>query len=122
MEIFKDFSFDAAHYLPHVPPDHKCARMHGHTYRVRVVLEGPLHPVLGWVRDFADIKQAWKSIEDQLDHRVLNDLPGLENPTAEWIAWWIWDKLKPQLEELSRIEVYETPGSGVCYRGESIKI
>lgn len=121
MEIFKDFSFDAAHFLPHVPPDHKCARMHGHTYRVRLVLDGPLHPVLGWVRDFADIKQAWKTIEDQLDHRVLNDLPGLQNPTAEWIAYWIWEKLKPQLAELSRIEVFETPGSGVIYRGELVQ-
>jgi 6-pyruvoyltetrahydropterin/6-carboxytetrahydropterin synthase len=117
MEVFKDFTFDSAHFLPNVPPGHKCARMHGHTYRVRIVLEGPLHPVFGWVRDFADIKDAWKPLEAQLDHHVLNDIPGLDNPTAERIAAWIWQQLLPKLPELTRIEVYETPTSGVVFRG-----
>lgn len=118
MEVFKNFTFDAAHYLPNVPPTHKCARMHGHTYKVRIVLEGPLDPVLGWVEDFAEIKKAWKPLEERLDHHLLNEIPGLENPTAEWIAVWIWNHLLPELPQLQRIEVYETPNSGVIYSGK----
>lgn len=118
MQIFKEFSFDAAHFLPHVPDTHKCKRVHGHTYRIRLYVEGPLDPVLGWVMDFADLKMAWKKMEDQLDHRLLNDLEGLENPTAENIAKWAWEKLKPELPLLSKIELYETPSSAVVYEGE----
>jgi 6-pyruvoyltetrahydropterin/6-carboxytetrahydropterin synthase len=118
MELFKEFSFDAAHFLPNVPPDHKCARTHGHTYYVRIILEGPLDPKLGWVMDFAEIKAAWKPLEDQLDHFLLNDIPGLENPTAENIAIWIWEGLQPYLPLMSALEVKETPSSGVVYRGE----
>ena len=120
MEIFKEFTFDAAHFLPHVPDDHKCKRMHGHTYRVRIWVRGPLDARLGWVMDFAAIKEAWKPLENQLDHFVLNDIPGLENPTAEYIAVWIWDRLRPELPQLDRIELYETPTSGVVYRGEAV--
>lgn len=119
MEIFKEFTFDSAHYLPHVPEDHKCRRMHGHTYKVKIVLEGPLHPKLGWVEDFAALKEAWKPLEKRLDHHTLNDIEGLENPTAEMIAIWIWDRLKTSLPLLSRIEVFETPTTGVVYRGET---
>ena len=118
MEIFKQFSFDSAHWLPFVPDDHKCKRMHGHTYIVRLYVEGPLDPKLGWVVDFADIKAVWKPLEKQLDHRVLNDIEGLENPTAENLAIWIWQKVKPSLTNLSRVEVCENPSSGVIYRGE----
>lgn len=117
MEVFKDFTFDAAHFLPNVPEGHKCARMHGHTYKVRIVLDGPLDPHFGWVQDFADIKKAWKPLEERLDHHTLNDIPGLENPTAEVIAVWIWERLLPALPQLTRIEVNETPNSGVIYRG-----
>ena len=120
MEIFKDFSFDSAHFLPYVPEDHKCRRMHGHTYRVRIAVRGKLDPKLGWVMDFTQIKQAWKPLERQLDHRVLNEIEGLENPTAEYLAVWIWQKLDPELPGLSRVEVYETPTSGVIYQGEAI--
>lgn len=118
MEIFKEFTFDSAHYLPNVPDDHKCKRMHGHTYRVRICLHGPLDPKLGWVEDFGVLKGIWKPLELMLDHHMLNDLEGLENPTAEWIAIWIWRRLKTDLPKLIRIEVYETPSSGVIYRGE----
>ena len=118
MEIFKQFSFDSAHYLPHVPDDHKCKRMHGHTYIVRLYVQGELDPKLGWVVDFADIKAVWKPLEKQLDHRVLNDIEGLENPTAEHLAVWIWNKVKPQLPGLSRVEVCENPSSGVIYMGD----
>ncbi len=118
MIVFKEFTFDSAHFLPHVPEGHKCRRMHGHTYRVRVYVQGPLHPQLGWVLDFADIKAAWKPLEEMLDHRVLNDIPGLENSTAENLAIWIWRKLKPQLSQLFKVEVFENPTNGVIYQGE----
>ncbi|MFZ2899068.1 MAG: 6-carboxytetrahydropterin synthase QueD [Saprospiraceae bacterium] len=117
MEILKEFTFDAAHYLPNVPDTHKCKNLHGHTYRVRLCIEGPLDPVLGWVMDFADIKAAWKPLEQQLDHQVLNNIPGMTNTTAEELAMWIYNQLKPALPLLSRVELYETPTSGVIYRG-----
>ncbi len=118
MEIFKEFKFDAAHFLPNVPSGHKCARMHGHTYHVRIYLKGELHPEYGWVEDFGLVKEHWKPIEELFDHRVLNDIEGLENPTAEFIAIWIWRRLQPKLPKLHRVDVYETPTSGVIYRGE----
>ncbi len=118
MEIFKEFTFDSAHFLPNVPDDHKCKRMHGHTYRVRICLQGGLDPHLGWVEDFGVVKGVWKPVELMLDHHTLNGIEGLENPTAEWIAIWIWRRLIKDLPKLIRVEVYETPTSGVIYRGE----
>lgn len=118
MEIFKEFTFDAAHWLPNVPEGHKCKRLHGHTYRVRFYVKGAVDPHSGWVIDFGDIKSAWKPLEQQLDHRCLNEVPGLENSTAENIAVWLWRKIKPALPQLSKIELYETPSCGVIYRGE----
>jgi 6-pyruvoyltetrahydropterin/6-carboxytetrahydropterin synthase len=118
MEIFKEFSFDSAHFLPFVPDEHKCRRVHGHTYVVRLYVRGPLEPRLGWVLDFADIKAVWKPLEQMLDHRLLNDIPGLENPTAENLAIWIWRKVKPDLPGLCQVLVCENPSSGVIYRGE----
>ncbi|MEL7121323.1 MAG: 6-carboxytetrahydropterin synthase QueD [Bacteroidota bacterium] len=118
MEIYKQFTFDSAHWLPNVPEGHKCKNMHGHTYIIRIYVEGDLDEKLGWVIDFAEIKAIWKPLEKMLDHKVINDIPGLENPSAENIAIWIWRKLKPQLPGLSRIELNETPTSGVIYRGE----
>ena len=117
MTIFKEFTFDAAHYLPNVPEDHKCRRMHGHTYRVRLYIKGPLDPKLGWVMDFADIKAAWNPIEAQLDHHYLNEMEGLSNPTAEHIAAWIWEKLRPQLPLLHKLELWESPTAGVVFEG-----
>ena len=118
MDIFKKFSFDSAHFLPHVPPGHKCQRMHGHTFQVEIHVQGPLQPATGWVMDFADIKQAFKPLLDQLDHRVLNDIPGLENPTSEVLAQWIWGKLKPTLPNLSKLIVWETCTAGCVYQGD----
>jgi 6-pyruvoyltetrahydropterin/6-carboxytetrahydropterin synthase len=117
MEIFKSFTFDSAHFLPYVHDGHKCKNMHGHTYRLVVYLEGKTDPVLGWVADFADVKAIVKPIVDRLDHQCLNDIEGLENPTCENIAIWIWDQIKPHLDYLSRIELHETPTSGVVYSG-----
>ena len=118
MEIFKEFSFDSAHRLPNVPEGHKCARLHGHTYYVTIFVQGPIGEETGWVMDFADIKTAFKPLLAQLDHYYLNDIEGLENPTAENIARWIWQRLKPKLPELSKIIIKETCTSGCVYTGE----
>jgi len=117
MEIFKEFTFEAAHKLPNVPEGHKCARLHGHSFMVRIAVEGPVGDQSGWVMDFGDIKKAFKPIWNQLDHYYLNDIAGLENPTSENLAVWIWAKLKPVLPELSRIEIRETCTSGCSYSG-----
>ncbi|MCB9476807.1 MAG: 6-carboxytetrahydropterin synthase QueD [Deltaproteobacteria bacterium] len=118
MEIFKDFTFEAAHHLPGAPEGHKCRRLHGHSFRVRVYLEGEPGAETGWIRDFGEIKQLFKPIHDALDHRYLNEIEGLENPTSENIAVWIWRRLSPTLPELSRIVIQETCTSGCEYRGE----
>ena len=117
MEIFKEFSFEAAHRLPHVPAGHKCARLHGHSFRVEVHVEGALTEPEGWVMDFGDLKAAWKPLDEALDHRYLNDIPGLENPTSEVLARWIWERLRPALPGLTEIVVRETCTSGCRYRG-----
>ena len=119
MDIFKSFTLESAHRLPHVPPGHKCARVHGHSFRVELHVSGPVDATLGWVMDFADLKQAFEPLFQQLDHRYLNDVPGLENPTSENLARWIWRELKPQLPALARVVVHETCTSGCSYAGES---
>jgi 6-pyruvoyltetrahydropterin/6-carboxytetrahydropterin synthase len=118
MQLHKVFQIEAAHRLPHVPDGHKCARLHGHSFRIEVHVEGPLDPTLGWVIDFADLKKAFQPVFDRLDHRYLNDVPGLDNPTSERLAMWIWRELKPALPLLSQIVVHETCTSGCTYRGE----
>jgi 6-pyruvoyltetrahydropterin/6-carboxytetrahydropterin synthase len=118
MDIFKQFTFEAAHLLPNAPPEHKCRRLHGHSYRVTVVVRGPVGTESGWVMDFGEIKAAFAVCKDTLDHRYLNEIPGLENPTAEQIASWIWRRLKPGLPALSEIRIDETCTAGCIYRGE----
>ena len=117
MEIWKEFTFDAAHVLPNVPEGHKCRRLHGHTYRVRVYVSGEPDDRVGWVMDFGDIKAAFEPILDRLDHYYLNDIEGLENPTAEVLARWIWQRLEPRLSMLRRIEIHETCTTGCSYEG-----
>ena len=119
MDIFKAFTLEAAHRLPNVPEGHKCARLHGHSFRVELHVSGPLDPHMGWVMDFADVKRAFQPIYDQLDHHYLNDIAGLDNPTSERLAEWIWDQLKPALPLLSAVVVHETCTSGCRYRGPS---
>jgi 6-pyruvoyltetrahydropterin/6-carboxytetrahydropterin synthase len=118
MEIFKDFRIEAAHRLPKVPPGHKCARLHGHSFGISVHVAGPVDAESGWVCDFADLSAAMRDILDALDHRYLNDIPGLEDPTSEVLARWIWQRLQPRLPGLSRIVVHETCTSGCEYRGD----
>ena len=117
MVIFKQFTFDSAHFLSKVPATHKCSQIHGHTYKLTIFLDGPLLKELDWVMDYADIKQVVCPIVDMLDHKMLNNIEGLENPTCEILAQWIWNKAKPALPLLSKIELYETPTSGVIYEG-----
>jgi 6-pyruvoyltetrahydropterin/6-carboxytetrahydropterin synthase len=118
MEIFKEFSIEAAHWLPNVPEGHKCKRLHGHSFHIEIHVAGPLDARLGWVMDFADLKAAFQPIEEAIDHRCLNDIPGLENPTSENLARWIWQRLKPELALLSQVVVRETCTSGCVYRGD----
>jgi 6-pyruvoyltetrahydropterin/6-carboxytetrahydropterin synthase len=118
MELFKEFTFEAAHRLPNVPGGHKCARLHGHSFRVEIAVRGDVDPTLGWVLDFAELSAAFRPISDQLDHHYLNEIEGLENPTSEVLARWIWEKLKPTLPLLCRITVRETCTSGCTYTGE----
>jgi 6-pyruvoyltetrahydropterin/6-carboxytetrahydropterin synthase len=117
-EIWRSFTFDAAHYLPKVPAGHKCGNMHGHTYTVELRLHGQVDPVTGWVRDFGEIKDAFRVLEAQLDHKLLNDVPGLDNPTSELLAQWLWDRLVGPLPELHAVTVSETANSGVVYSGD----
>jgi 6-pyruvoyltetrahydropterin/6-carboxytetrahydropterin synthase len=118
MEIWKEFTFDAAHLLPNVPEGHKCRRLHGHTYRVRVYVRGKPDKRMGWILDFGDIKAAFEPILERLDHYYLNDIEGLENSTAEVLARWIWQRLQPRLPALSRIEIHETCTTGCTYEGD----
>ncbi|MER5418945.1 6-carboxytetrahydropterin synthase QueD [Streptosporangium roseum] len=118
MEILREFTFEAAHRLPNVPSGHKCARLHGHSYRVEVHVQGEVDPSMGWLMDFAELKAAFKPLLEQLDHYYLNEVPGLENPTSEVLAKWIWDRLISELP-LSAILVRETCTSGCVYRGEN---
>ncbi|NCT68757.1 MAG: 6-carboxytetrahydropterin synthase QueD [Rhodanobacteraceae bacterium] len=117
MEISKTFHIEAAHRLPNVPAGHKCARLHGHSFIVEVHVRGPLDPQLGWVMDFADIKVAFAPVFERLDHHYLNEVPGLENPTSENLARWIWAELKPRLPLLARVVVRETCTSACSYDG-----
>lgn len=119
MEVSKRFGFEAAHRLPAVPPDHKCARLHGHSFTVGLHVEGSVGDESGWVIDFADIGAAFQPVWEQLDHRYLNDVPGLENPTSERIAEWIWARVAPTLPGLAKVVVEETCTSRCTYRGPS---
>lgn len=116
-EVFREFTFEAAHRLPNVPDGHKCARLHGHSYRVEVRVGGEVGAETGWVLDFADISEAFKPLHAILDHHYLNEVPGLENPTSEVLAGWIWDRLAPRLSGLREVIVRETCTSGCSYRG-----
>ncbi len=118
MEIFKEFTFEAAHLLPEVPEGHKCRRLHGHSFRVAIHVEGEVDNHTGWIMDFAEIKRAFNPLYNQLDHHYLNEIEGLENPTSENIARWIWKRLKPDLPNLSKIVLHETCTAGCVYRGE----
>lgn len=117
MKIFKDFTFEAAHYLPHVPRTHKCRNLHGHSYKVRIYLKGKPDSHLGWIVDFQEVKSVVKIVIDKLDHHCLNDISGLENPTVENLALWLWNEIKSKLPQLSEVQINETIGSGCIFDG-----
>ncbi len=129
MEVFKEFNFEAAHKLPNVPSGHKCARLHGHSFVVQIYVTGNLHPEKGWIVDFGDIKECWKPLHKLLDHNYLNEIEGLENPTSENIARWIWSKLSQPIRmidptnvakaRLSKLIVRETCTSGAIFTGSA---
>jgi len=116
-ELVKEFRFEAAHHLPKAPPGHKCRRLHGHSYRVALHVRGTVDPETGWVLDYADISAAFAPLRELLDHNYLNDLPGLENPTSELLAAWLWDRLRPALPGLVKVVVCETCTARCIYRG-----
>ena len=118
MIIFKKFTFDSAHSLPNVPEGHKCKAIHGHTYKLTVFVEGDLDEKQGWVMEFSELKDVVKPLVEQLDHKYLNDIEGLENPTCEIIAKWLWDRIKPDVPQLQKIHLDETPTSGAIYEGD----
>ena len=119
MQIEKDFTFDSAHFLPNVPESHKCRRLHGHTYKATIIVEGELLADQQWIIDFAEIKSIVKPVIDRLDHHFLNAVPGLENPTVERIAQYLYEEIKPLLPLLSGIKVEETPTSRCTYHGKN---
>ena len=119
MDIYRRFSIEAAHLLPNVPAGHKCSRLHGHSFQVEIHVSGPVGETTGWVMDFADVKAAFAPLLDRLDHRFLNEIDGLENPTSENLARWIWRRLKPALPSLSKVVIHETCTSGCSYRGSA---
>lgn len=117
IELRKTFQFEAAHLLPHLPETHKCRRLHGHSFQAEIVVAGECDERLGWLIDYADLARAFKPLWEQLDHRYLNDVPGLQNPTSENLARWIWERLKPALPLLTEVVVAETCTARCVYRG-----
>lgn len=116
VRLVHEFRFEAAHRLPRVPEGHKCARLHGHSYKIEIAVAGPVDEATGWFIDFQRLYDAWHPLHEALDHRYLNDIPGLENPTSEILSRWLWDKLSPELP-LARITVYETCEARCEYEG-----
>lgn len=117
VELSKDFRFEAAHYLPNVPEGHKCRRLHGHSFRGEVIVRGAIDPKTGWLIDFADLRRAVSPVIETLDHYLLNEIPGLENPTSENVAIWVWNAIKPNLPLLVRVTIEETCTSRCSYDG-----
>jgi 6-pyruvoyltetrahydropterin/6-carboxytetrahydropterin synthase len=117
VRLVHQFRFEAAHRLPHVPPGHKCARLHGHSFKVEVAVEGPVDPATGWLIDFDELVRLWEPVHAVLDHHYLNEIPGLENPTSELLARFVWDRLKPALPPLAGVTVFETCEARCEYAG-----
>jgi 6-pyruvoyltetrahydropterin/6-carboxytetrahydropterin synthase len=117
VRLTRSFRFEAAHALPTFPDGHKCRRLHGHSFVVDVTVEGEAPPDRGYLIDYGELKSACEPLRERLDHYLLNDIPGLENPTSEVLAVWIWERLRPALPLLSAVTVHETCTSRCEYRG-----
>ena len=118
MNIFKAFTIEAAHRLPRLPATHKCSRLHGHSFRIEIHVRGDVDQNTGWVRDFAELKAVFQPLHERLDHSYLNDVEGLDNPTSENLARWIWMRLQPVLPGLAKVVVHETCTAGCEYVGD----
>lgn len=116
--LYREFTIEAGRYLPAVSVDHPCARMHGHTFIVQVHVTASVQKETGWIMDFAELDDKIQTVREKLDHKVLNEVIGLENPTTELLARWIWDRLTEDLPGLSKIIIQENPRSGCIYTGE----
>jgi 6-pyruvoyltetrahydropterin/6-carboxytetrahydropterin synthase len=117
VRLVREFRFEAAHRLNNVPEGHRCGKLHGHSYRLEISLEGPVDPKSGWLIDFGEVDAVWRPVYDKLDHSLLNELPGLENTTCELLTKWIWDELKPSLPCLKKVTVWETGDARCEYEG-----
>jgi 6-pyruvoyltetrahydropterin/6-carboxytetrahydropterin synthase len=118
LRIVQAFTFEAAHSLPNVPEGHRCRNVHGHSYRVELCMDGRVDPHTGFVIDFFDVETAFASVLNTLDHHYLNEIAGLENPTAENIAIWLWEATRPKLTQLSSVKVFETANCWAEYTGD----
>lgn len=118
VRLFRELRFEAAHRLPKVPAGHKCARLHGHSFKIELAVYGPVNPDTGWLIDFGQLDELWQPLHDQLDHNYLNEIDGLDNPTSENLARWLWQRLKPSLPELERVIVHETCDARCEYEGK----
>ena len=117
VELIKEYRFESAHKLPKVPAGHKCQRLHGHSFRIEILVAGPVDPVSGWFIDYGELDKVWDPLYQRLDHNYLNDVEGLENPTSEILAKWIFDRLKKGLPSLGAVTVFETCDARCTYRG-----
>jgi 6-pyruvoyltetrahydropterin/6-carboxytetrahydropterin synthase len=117
VRLVRELRFEAAHRLPHVPAGHKCARLHGHSFKIELAIAGPVDPKTGWFIDYAEVDRVWQPLHEILDHHYLNEIPGLENPTSENLARFLWDRIKPELVELERVVVHETCDARCEYEG-----
>jgi 6-pyruvoyltetrahydropterin/6-carboxytetrahydropterin synthase len=117
VELKKEYRFEAAHWLPRVPAGHKCSRMHGHSYRVELTVTGPVDERTGWLIDFSAIDEVWAELHGRLDHRTLNEVPGLENSTCEVLSAYIWAVVRQSIPQLSAVTVWETTDACCTFRG-----
>ena len=117
MELRQHFQIESARFLPNLESDHPCARMHGHSFKIILTLKGPVDPVAGWVMDYHVITKVMEPILRKLDHRVLNEVDGLSNPTSELLAKWIFDQVIQQIPLLTAVNISETPNTECIYRG-----
>jgi 6-pyruvoyltetrahydropterin/6-carboxytetrahydropterin synthase len=123
MRIYKEFTFEAAHFLPSAPPGHPNSRVHGHSFRVRVTIDGEPDETTGLVMHLDDVEAALADAHEALDHRFLNEVEGLSQPTLERITMWLWDRLHNRLPGLAEIEIArDTCREGCIYRGPTPRL
>ena len=117
VELVREYRFEAAHRLPKVPEGHKCRRLHGHSFKVELTVAGPVDPSTGWFIDYGVLDELWQPLHEKLDHNFLNEIDGLDNPTSEILAKWIYERMRPKLPSLSAVTVFETCDARCVYRG-----